>query len=77
MFMLLFTVLYLKRQMESLEFFWICNYMMLLENGAFPGDFLEFLIVLSHTKYFYNGEPFHGQISQNKIYSFFLKCVKV
>lgn len=61
----LFTVLNLKRQMESLEFFWISSYMTLLEKGAFLADFLEFLAVLSHSKYFYNGGPFNGQISQN------------
>jgi len=60
----LFAVLHLKRQMEVLEFFWIPSYVMLLENRAFPAD-LEFLTVLPCTKYFYSGEPFRGQISQN------------
>lgn len=70
---LLFTVLYLKRQIEGLEFFWICSYVMLSENGAFTAD-LQFLTVFSHTKYFYNGEPFHEQISQNEICSLFVNC---
>lgn len=44
----LFIVLYLKRWIESLEFFWIPSYIMLLENGACPAEFLEFLTVSAY-----------------------------